>query len=244
MPTEPQKVAVGPGRAWNVQRGAALVNVTVLADPAPSANSFAVSAPHAELLQVGDLLTDLPDPYYTAEEASEAPMITEITPAGVVKFSGAFAGGAVAATDLIYRLFRNLDYTDGGIEVNSQITTEDQEVDQEIDAVDTVVTKRETTVMLPLAVASLENYALGLGVAPPSVSGQLKVGAFTDKREDRILVQLKGPGGKKRFQLFHKCVNKGTTKGRAAKSGKTIYALEMKAYFDTEKNELFDVIDV
>jgi hypothetical protein len=108
------------------------------------------------------------------------------------------------------------------------------------------VTKRETTVMLPLAEASLENYAMALGVAPPSVTGVLQVGPWVDKRQDRILIQIKGPNGMKRFQLFHKCVNKGTAKARAGKSGKTIYPLELKAYLDTSKGAaaLFDLKDV
>lgn len=55
---------------------------------------------------------------------------------------------------------RNLGHTSGGITVNVSTETTEVEVDQQLDPVDEIITKRAITVSVPLAEFSLENLAM------------------------------------------------------------------------------------
>lgn len=244
MSTQSKNIKVGAGSFSVIQRSIAPTQVSVLASPAPTVTSFSVSQVEAKKLRVGDRLTISASPAYTADEASGAPVIQTINLAtGVITVSPAF--GAAPSAGPMYVLWHDGGATDGGIVLSGKTTTQDQEVDQEVDPVGTVITSRATNIKIPMAEATLENFAAAMGVTPSGTAGSLKIGSFAGIREDRVLLVVPGPAGTKRHIVASKCVNQGTLEEKSEKGGKSVYTMDYKVYLDTDMGAaaLLDILD-
>lgn len=146
----------------------------------------------------------------------------------------------VANAVTVTQLWRNLGYTDGGVELSGSLSTQDHFVDQEADPVKTTLDKRETGLKIPMAEMTLQNLALALGAPTTAISTDsgveiLGIGSTSGVREDTFLVTGNAPNGKKRTIQIHRGVNKGALSYKMDSKNKAIAALDLKALFDSSK---------
>lgn len=79
----------------------------------------------------------------------------------------------------------DLGYTQGGVKVSVATETKDIEVDQELDPIDSIITKRTVSVEVPLAEYTIENMLLAIPDAEEVVDG-------TDPNKKKLLIKSKG----------------------------------------------------
>lgn len=148
----------------------------------------------------------------------------------------------------IYREWRLLGATQGGIEVRSQLTTQNRVVDQLLDPVIVKPESRETTVVLPLAEFDADNLVLALALPDTAkvVAGSkttINVGATGNDLPTRTILVVGSDNALNAvYALFHKCTNRGQATIAMAKDRNGQLALELQVIFDSTKptgKELF-----
>lgn len=112
-----------------------------------------------------------------------------------------------------------IGYTEDGTEVSTDITSEDVEVAEELDPIDTVITKRVTTITVQPAQSTVSNLAVSMGGDVTRVDGALAyefpdpqdIVAFMliwDSNEDPTTVGV--DGATNRRWIFRSCKPSGT----------------------------------
>jgi len=129
-------------------------------------------------------------------------------------------------------------YTEGGVSFSQSIETFEVEVDQEVDPVDEVVTKRVTTISTQLAESSLENIAMAWNYDPDADITEgtgtktLDLKSTADLKKFGVRFTGKGPNGKHRRWSINRVAQIGESSIGHQKGEKTVIPLEMKVYSD------------
>lgn len=237
MSYQTTKISVGPGECLMARRDAARGTVTVKAATVPTTTSFIVTTAEAAKIRKGDILAPAgTTPANTVAEASAYPRITDIAASGsdwAVTVSPAF-GVAPAAGAAIVIAYEDLGATDGDIVLRAQVELEKLYIDQTPDPVAAILRSREVGATLPLAENTIDNFAMALGVAPSADGLTLNIGdSVPTVREDRLLLILPAPDGKKRWVMLNRVVNEGESSLVASKTNKGIINLNLTALQDT-----------
>lgn len=232
-----QNLSIGPGTVYTRPRGETPIQFT---PTAVTTNSFLVTATDAaKLTRRRHYLKHTASAFgQTLTELDTMPQIFGYGVSGtytIVYFTPAFPGtNAATSANSVEVAWENLGYTDGGIELRSQLSRLDVMVDQEYEAVDSELESRDTSLVVPAVEMTDRLLALAMGVPSSITPDYYQIGSLnnTGDREDMFLFEHQGTKGKVRQTLIHRAQNQGEVVQRAAKNDKSIVNLDLKVMVD------------
>lgn len=237
-------VTEGPGSILYSPRDTAVVTVTALASPAPSATSFAVSAADAALIHEGDRIQlASATPTYLAPELSVAArVISKSSDAEPVITCTALSGAPPTSAGGVRIIWHNVGATRGGVRMEGSAEQSPIRVDQSRAAVAYSDGDIDVKLFAPMAESTLANYALAMGHAKPTSATVLQINAADASRTDRWAFIGPGPGSTQVYGVIPKGKSMGRAVWNAVRGETPLFDLEITAVQDTTSTP--DLLDV